>query len=1476
MRTSHQQTHTRSKQFWRRLLVLTLLVGGLGWSLTRAFGRSAQANELEAVLNSLEQARAQFRANPTNDNASVVEAALAKYKVALSAHPATPTQAKLAQGVSFNSTKAAGVGESNFNVMVGPGPDPSAQKRGKGKERNELPLRLYGPNGPNRPDGAISQPAPGQNTAGAPILNFDMISADEAALAGGRFAPPDTVADVGSNNQIVEAVNISWAVYRKDTGARIGAVQSFDSLFAPVGGTGAAWSDPIVLFDPLADRWFILMWDTARDAGNRGNFFIAVSKTVDATGGYWLYRFPLFPAADADYPHVGVWTDGYYMTTNNFFDSGAFAAGVTVFERAKMLVGDTTALALSANISGSGGMLPTDIDGLNLPPAGASELIMEFRADEDGGGEIDGLRAFRFVPDFVTPANSILAQVNLGGPNGDLPVAAFDPRSPISTTNTRGEVDQAMGEDLQSLSGRLMHRLAYRNIGGTTQSYVLNWTVNVSGVNPVSVATYQAGVRWTELRRDIATGLLTVNQQGTLAHNPGTGAGGRENFMASIAQDAEGNIGLGYSAASQNDNLKATIGYTGRLTGDPLDTLPGAEQIALTQAQVGAQTGTGNRWGDYSSMSVDPADECTFWHANEYYSLSATSFDWATRMVSFKVNASCVTPGKGTIVGVATNSTNGNAPLADVKVDAANNAYIRSTDAAGNYSMMVAPGTYAIRCSKNTFSTVTGSVTVAAGQTATFNCALQGVPLIAQVPPTESSVTAESCATDGRLDPNETVTVNLCVVNNGGAPTTNLIGIVANTGGVTNVSGPQSYGAVAVGATVCRTFTFRVNPALACGANVVVSLSLQDGATNFGTFAYTFGSGTPVLVLNESFNGVMAPALPAGWTATNAIGAAPLWQTQAAVGVSASNAAVVDDPPTVADKQLTTPAINLTVPNATLSFQHTFNLESGFDGGVVEASINNGPWNDVTSATVGGTFTQNGYTGALSTNPAYMNPLVGRQAFTGTNTGGFGTYITSTVQFGAALNGQSVRFRFRMGSDTSVAGTGWRVDNVQVANGNICCTTVTPVVSLTDPLGCLGPGGVVTGSVSAANPSNVAITGSVMVALPVGLVGVPNSCTANPAVTTTACTVGTTSVVWEGTIPAGATLTFSYRAEVGQVAAGTQLCVITTGNFPGTGFNTIQACTTVNCQPLGPGVLPNTGSPVSDQRAGSVLIYNLYTSTVGSSTQNTSISLTNIEPNRTAFVHLFFVDGASCSVADAYLCLTPNQTASFLASDLDPGTTGYLVAVATDRNGCPINFNYLIGDEFVKLTSGHQANLAAEAIQAVAGGLTACTPGSVTATLAFNGVSYGVLPRVLAVDNVGSRADGNDTLVIVNSVGGDLRAFAQTLRPLFGIIYDDAEQGLSFTFAPGTCQFRGTVNSNFPKTTPRFESWLPAGRSAWFKFWVSNTTAAAQEPILGAVLNRNSNAGSNSGAFNGGHNLHKLNTTPHGTLTIPVFPVTCQ
>jgi len=301
---------------------------------------------------------------------------------------------------------------------------------------------------------------------------------------------------------------------------------------------------------------------------------------------------------------------------------------------------------------------------------------------------------------------------------------------------------------------------------------------------------------------------------------------------------------------------------------------------------------------------------------------------------------------------------------------------------------------------------------------------------------------------------------------------------------------------------------------------------------------------------------------------------------------------------------------------------------------------------------------------------------------------------------------------------------------------------------------------------------------------------------------------------------------------------------------------------------LGPGALAETTSPINDQKAGSVLIYNIYTSSTDPNRQNTRINLTNTNPSEAVAVHLFFVDGASCAVADSFICLTPNQTASFLASDLDPGTTGYIVAVASAANGCPLDFNYLIGDQYVKFGSGHAANLGAEAITAIDGGLPPCDGNSTTAVLEFNGLSYNVVPRALALDNIPSRADGNDTLLILNRIGGNLGT--ATLTGIFGILYDDAENALSFSFSPGLCQLRGSLSNNFPRTAPRFEQFIPAGRSGWIKLYSQN-----DQGLTGAVINFNPNAAASAGAFNQGHNLHVLSNTASMVYTIPVFPPNC-
>jgi hypothetical protein len=302
--------------------------------------------------------------------------------------------------------------------------------------------------------------------------------------------------------------------------------------------------------------------------------------------------------------------------------------------------------------------------------------------------------------------------------------------------------------------------------------------------------------------------------------------------------------------------------------------------------------------------------------------------------------------------------------------------------------------------------------------------------------------------------------------------------------------------------------------------------------------------------------------------------------------------------------------------------------------------------------------------------------------------------------------------------------------------------------------------------------------------------------------------------------------------------------------------------------------IPN-GSAVSDQKAGSVLIYNVYTSNIAApNSSNTRVNVTNTSSTSVANVHIFFLDGASCSIADSYICLTPNQTASFLASDVDPGTTGYILAVATNDAGCPVNFNWLIGDAYVKFATGHAANLAAEAFAAVPGiaAPAVCDGASITALLSFNGTTgYNEAPRVLAASNIPSRGDGNDTLVIIDRVGGSFAVGAASIGQLFGILYDDAENPLSFTFPASNCQFRQSLGSGtFPRTAPPFGNFIPPGRSGWLKVYSQSDVA-----ILGSTINFNPNAGTAANAFNGGHNMHKLTLTSTATVTIPVFPSNC-
>jgi len=353
---------------------------------------------------------------------------------------------------------------------------------------------------------------------------------------------------------------------------------------------------------------------------------------------------------------------------------------------------------------------------------------------------------------------------------------------------------------------------------------------------------------------------------------------------------------------------------------------------------------------------------------------------------------------------------------------------------------------------------------------------------------------------------------------------------------------------------------------------------------------------------------------------------------------------------------------------------------------------------------------------------------------------------------------------------------------------------------------------------------------------------------------------------------AGGVATYSLRARVSANATGNLINTVTVTpppgvNDPNPGNNTstdVDVKRDTNPPPPGP-VGPGTPLP-----GWSVLIFPVYTSNPANpGAENTRINLTNTSTTQNACVHLFFVDGASCTVADASVCLTPNQTTNFLASELDPGTMGYVVAVAVDCvTGCPTNLNTLIGDEYVKFANGFQGNLRAECITALSP--PSCDPNASSATLNFDGVAYSQLPRVVALDNIPSAQDNNSTLLVLDRIGGNLATGVGTLGSIFGILYDDIENASSFNFTGPSCQLKQTLSNNFPRTTPRFDALIPSGRSGWMKLWPTSEIA-----VVGAMFNLNPNAASGAPAYNGAHGLHALTLQPRASFTIPIFPPGC-
>jgi hypothetical protein len=475
------------------------------------------------------------------------------------------------------------------------------------------------------------------------LANFEGISnQDNFNIFGGRVNPPDPVGDVGKKHY-VEMVNLAFAVYSK-TGDLLLGPADIGSLWAgfAIEDCTDPSGDPIVLYDQFADRWILSQFTTRGLDDPTLPFYncVAISQTGDPTGAYYRYAFTtglFFP----DYPKYGIWRDTYIITTREFGPTDEYGIGVYGLERERMIAGDPAARVVSFFLDGNDpailplvgdGLLPPDTDGREKPSRGAPAPIVGTQDDDAAyGATFDAVNIWEFSVKWrSTPVASIEFKAQL-------PVAEFDSVFPCAPTARDclpqpGITDPNQYLDILSYRQRPTWRLAYRNF-----KFFETMVTNQS----VEAAPGVAGVRWYEIRR--IHGKYFIYQQGTFAPNDGV-----HRWMGSIAQDKWGNIALGYSVTNATD-VYPGIRFTGRMFFHPLGQMTLGEGVIVNGS--GVQTTTNSRWGDYTSMNVDPVDDCTFWYVNEYYEISGlplplpppplpppgTTSPWQTRIASFKL-----------------------------------------------------------------------------------------------------------------------------------------------------------------------------------------------------------------------------------------------------------------------------------------------------------------------------------------------------------------------------------------------------------------------------------------------------------------------------------------------------------------------------------------------------------------------------------------------------------------------------------------------------------------------------------------------------------------------------------------------------------------------------------------------------------------------------------------------------------------------
>ncbi|MGB8645274.1 MAG: carboxypeptidase-like regulatory domain-containing protein, partial [Anaerolineae bacterium] len=520
-----------------------------------------------------------------------------------------------------------------FDVRALPQTPPVKQERQE-REGPAVNPSIFGtgnsaPPAPAAPVGPLA-------AAPTPIASFDGL--DYATWGGGH--PPDTNGDVGPTYYI-QTVNTSIGIYNKSTGVRTAAF-SFNT-FMSQGAFGNLcdannYGDPVALYDTFNDRWVITDFAFVVSGGNvvaPAYQCFAVSKTGDPVSGGWNFYSLLISDALNDYPKLGIWPDGLYMSANMFsFGAGSAFQGARVwaFNLAQMEAGSPTVQNVAFNAPSSEfTLLPANARlQTGAPPVGTPNyfaVVWQY---------LNSFSVYKFHVDWNNISTSTFT-----GP--------FQSTMTYWWAQLSGSTAPSPSNALDTLYPRMMVQNQYTNIGGVESL----WDAHTVGAgNPTTSSTVaQAAIRYYQVK--VTGGTVEANTTQSYTYSPDASL---YRFMPSVAVDRTGNMAIGYSTSNATTN--PAIKYAGRLSGDAVNTIGQTEQLLLQGG--GTQSGTCGttctRWGDYSAFSLDP-DGCTFWYTTEYY--ATTGLNDLTRIGSFKY-PSCTPVGSGgTVQGTVTKASNG-------------------------------------------------------------------------------------------------------------------------------------------------------------------------------------------------------------------------------------------------------------------------------------------------------------------------------------------------------------------------------------------------------------------------------------------------------------------------------------------------------------------------------------------------------------------------------------------------------------------------------------------------------------------------------------------------------------------------------------------------------------------------------------------------------------------------------------------------